>query len=86
MGSRSSNAGMPFATSGWQTKSFILNNYHIGHRHLEKWAANGFVRTAKLDERQQGRRIYAVADVSATILAISEGREPQRVAGRGCGI
>ncbi len=67
----------------WFHKSRTLNNFNIGFRHLDAWVVNGWVRTAKLDERQQGRRVYSATDVESVLTAISEGREPRRVAGRG---
>lgn len=80
--STKNSAGPSPSTGGWRHKSNILNTFNAGHRHLEDWVTKGFVRTAKLDERKQGRRLYNAEDVNATIIAISEGREPRRVAGR----
>ncbi len=71
------------ATSGWFHKPLILNNFRIGHRHLQEMVSKGYIRTVKLDSRQQGRRLYCSADIESTLIALSEGREPKRVAGRG---
>jgi hypothetical protein len=76
-------AGGESVTHGWLQKSTILNVNETGHRHLEAWVTQGFVRTVKLDPRKQGRRLYNAADVSAVLAALSAGKEPKRVLGKG---
>ena len=68
--------------AAWLHKSNLLNNFNIGHRHLERWVTEGYIRTAKLDPSQQGRRLYNVPDLEHLLLSLSEGKEPRRIAGR----
>ena len=68
--------------AAWLHKSNLLNSFNIGHRHLERWVAEGYIRTVKLDLRQQGRRLYNVPDLEHLLLSMSEGKEPRRFAGR----
>lgn len=72
-------------TNGWLQKSTILTINETGHRHLEAWVTQGFVRTVKLDPRKQGRRLYSAADVSNVLAALAVGKEPKRVLGKGGG-
>ena len=67
---------------GWRHKSHVLDQFNIGHTRLSGWVDEGYVRSVKLDERQQGRRLYATVDVEATITALCAGKEPRRNAGR----
>lgn len=68
---------------GWLHKHHLLSKFNLGFRTLDKWVTEGFVRSAKLDSSQQGRRLYSVADVNATLAALAAGRPPKRHAGRG---
>ena len=68
--------------SSWWHKSQILKNYSIGFRRLDSWVVEGIVRSVKLDPRKQGRRLYCASDIDAALLALSEGRDLKRMAGR----
>ena len=76
-------AGGEVAMRNWLHKSHILSQFDVGHRHLDRWVEAGYVRTVKLDPRKQGRRLYSADDIASVLVALSAGREPKRVAGRG---
>lgn len=80
MSNLSTMSGGP--SNGWLHKSHLLDNYNVGHRHLERWVTEGYIRTVKLDPRQQGRRLYNVPDLEHLLLSLSTGKEPKRFAGR----
>ena len=71
------------APSCWLTKRETLTNYQIGSRRLDQWVSNGYVRSVKIDEKQQGRRVFSAADIDATLAALAVGKEPKIHAGRG---
>ena len=76
-------AGGEAISCGWLHKFHLLQTHNIGHRNLELWVSQGLVRSVKLDPSKQGRRLYNVGDVVAVLNALSSGKEPKRVAGRG---
>ena len=72
----------PSAT-GWQHKKSALARYQIGWRRLKKWTEQGIVRSVKLDENKQGRRLYCLTDIDHALNDLASGREPRMAAIRG---
>ena len=62
---------------GWFTKRNTLDRFNIGRRRLDDWASRGWVRTAKLDDSPQGRRLYCIADLDRVLATKAKGREPK---------
>lgn len=68
--------------AGWLHKSHLIERFNIGYRTLENWVTEGYVRSVKIDQSKQGRRIYSVSDITNTLEALACGQEPKRRAGR----
>ncbi len=64
-------------TAGWLQQDSILERYQVGWRRLEAWRAQGLVRSVKLHESKQGRRLYCVADLEAALANLAAGRMPR---------
>ena len=71
------------AASSWLHKKHVLINFNLGYRRLDNWVSEGIVRSVKLGQGKQCRRLFNVCDLEHALQALSEGKEPARVCGRG---
>ena len=61
----------------WLRKKQALAMFEIGHRKLDNWAINGYVRSLKFDDNQRGTRIYYVPDIEELRLRLTAGYSPK---------
>jgi len=57
----------------WLRRKQVLAMFEIGHRKLDLWAKNGYIRSMKFDDNQRGTRIYYVPDIEDLMLRIAAG-------------
>lgn len=61
----------------WLRRKQILAMFEIGHRKLDLWTRNGYIRNMKFDDTQRGTRIYYVPDIEDLMLRIAAGYPPK---------
>ena len=65
----------------WASRAWLLQNFGMPQRQLDRAVDQGFVRTAKFGEARQAARLYFVPDVERFMMNESAGRTHARVAG-----
>ena len=61
----------------WANRQLVLDTFKIGWRRLDDWVTRGWVRTVKLDETDQGRRLYSCEDIDRTLSHLAKGYKPR---------
>ena len=61
----------------WLRRKQVLAMFEIGHRKLDLWTINGYIRNMKFDDNQRGTRIYYVPDIEDLMLRIAAGYPPK---------
>jgi hypothetical protein len=71
------------ASPQWLRKRDVLKMFDIGHRKLDHWTDNGYIRSVKFGgDVQQGSKLYYVPDIEDLMLKLSAGHSPQLKLGR----
>jgi len=61
----------------WLRKKQVLAMFEIGHRKLDLWTRNGYIRSMKFDDNQRGTHIYYVPDIEDLMLRMTAGYTPK---------
>jgi DNA-binding transcriptional MerR regulator len=65
------------SSNRWGIRQKVLAETGIARDQLMAWAEAGVVRTAKLGNGQQGRRVFCVDDILAALERIAIGLKPE---------
>ena len=73
--------GTAIHPQSWLHKQSMLASFPVGWRRLNDWTEQGLVRTVKLDDSKNGRRLYSAMDMERVLATLAAGRTPRKKGG-----